>query len=99
MLSTIGCGRPYFEGLLQPQKTKMARRQRCGRPYFEGLLQHSLMNRNGAIGCGRPYFEGLLQPRKISSLIKNVVEGPILKGYYNSNNLKDARHKLWKTLF
>ena len=39
MLSTIGCGRPYFEGLLQHLQVCFQHILRCGRPYFEGLLQ------------------------------------------------------------
>ena len=35
------------------------------------------------IGCGRPYFERLLQLNRNGAIVNIVVEGPILKGYYN----------------
>ena len=36
------------------------------------------------IGCGRSSFEGLLQLVAKDVLNVNVVEGPVLRGYYNS---------------
>ena len=36
------------------------------------------------IGCGRSGFEGLLQHDMYVVVISRVVEGPVLKGYYNS---------------
>ena len=61
MLSTIGCGRPYFEGLLQRRGRYTFVVSGCGRPYFEGLLQLNTVHFLRVNGCGRPYFEGLLQ--------------------------------------
>ena len=44
MLSAIGCGRPYFEGLLQLIAVNVEICIGCGRPYFEGLLQQRCLS-------------------------------------------------------
>ena len=36
------------------------------------------------VGCGRSSFEGLLQQSTKSVFGRTVVEGPVLRDYYNS---------------
>ena len=38
------------------------------------------------VGCGRSDFEGLLQLSTTITAAQAVVEGPILRDYYNSND-------------
>ena len=56
----------------------------CRRPYFERLLQHGDSVFILDYGCRRPYFERLLQHLLVNITIMFVVEGLILKGYYNT---------------
>ena len=56
----------------------------CGRSSFEGLLQLLIVLIVKIVGCGRSSFEGLLQLMKPFKYNIAVVEGPVLRDYYNS---------------
>ena len=51
------------------------------------------------IGCGRSSFEGLLQRRFKGVVNPTVVEGPVLRGYYNPSVRTLIDDLLWKVQF
>ena len=55
----------------------------CGRSDFEGLLQLIKNHWHAQCRCGRSDFEGLLQLHRMECHQGRVVEGPVLRDYYN----------------
>ena len=55
----------------------------CGRSSFEGLLQPLMLLNHAFYRCGRSSFEGLLQQPLLGFFRLPVVEGPVLRDYYN----------------
>ena len=60
----------------------------CGRSSFEGLLQQRSIGSPTDFGCGRSGFEGLLQLYGFLHQFPYVVEGPVLRDYYNTSSFQ-----------
>ena len=78
-----GCGRPYFEGLLQHSSLSFCCLLSCGRPYFEGLLQQQQFKGRQAQVVEDLVLKGYYNIAPVIWEFGLVVEDLVLKGYYN----------------